>query len=145
MSICLILGLNTQPKGFKAEEFTKTMNKKAVLGIYLLLTSQWSFALDLVEAYERAKQADPNWQVNQLQYEADKLNLGIANGNLLPTVTISGNVSRKNQHTQQSGTLADVIMPDSTTTQQIALTARQPIFRWDAWEEIGRASCRERV
>ena len=136
MSICLILGLNTQPKGFKAEEFTKTMNKKAVLGIYLLLTSQWSFALDLVEAYERAKQADPNWQVNQLQYEADKLNLGIANGNLLPTVTISGNVSRKNQHTQQSGTLADVIMPDSTTTKQIALTARQPIFRWDAWEGL---------
>ena len=67
MSICLILGLNTQPKGFKAEEFTKTMNKKAVLGICLLLTSQWSFALDLVDAYERAKQADPNWQANQLQ------------------------------------------------------------------------------
>ncbi len=58
----------------------------------------------LVEAYERAKQDDPNWQANKLQYEADQLNLGIANGKLLPTVTVSGNVTRKNQSTDNSGT-----------------------------------------
>ena len=112
------------------------MNKKLVLSACLLLTSPWSFALDLVEAYERAKQADPNWQANKLQYEADKLNLGIANGNLLPTVTVSGNVTRKNQNANQSGAQAGLFMPDSTTTKQIALTARQPLFRWDAWEGL---------
>ncbi|OTG81485.1 RND transporter [Acinetobacter sp. ANC 5054] len=112
------------------------MNKKVVFGICLLLTSPCIFALDLVEAYDRAKQADPNWQANKLQYEADKLNLGIANGNLLPTVTISGNVTRKNQNSNQSGAQSGLIMPDSTTTKQIALTARQPIFRWDAWEGL---------
>ncbi|WP_180056197.1 MULTISPECIES: TolC family outer membrane protein [unclassified Acinetobacter] len=112
------------------------MNKKLVLSACLLLTSPWSFALDLVEAYERAKQADPNWQANKLQYEADKLNLGIANGNLLPTVTVSGNVTRKNQNANQSGAQADLFMPDSTTSKQIALTARQPLFRWDAWEGL---------
>lgn len=112
------------------------MNKKLVLSACLLLTSPWSFALDLVEAYERAKQADPNWQANKLQYEADKLNLGIANGNLLPTVTVSGNVTRKNQNANQSGAQAGLFMPDSTTSKQIALTARQPLFRWDAWEGL---------
>lgn len=112
------------------------MNKKLVLSACLLLTSPWSFALDLVEAYERAKQADPNWQANKLQYEADKLNLGIANGNLLPTVTVSGNVTRKNQNANQSGAQASLFMPDSTTSKQIALTARQPLFRWDAWEGL---------
>ncbi|WP_180059127.1 TolC family outer membrane protein [Acinetobacter sp. YH12128] len=112
------------------------MNKKVVVGLCLLFMSQWACALDLVQAYERAKQEDPNWQANKLQYEADKLNLGIANGNLLPTVTISGNVTRKNQNSNQSGAQAGLIMPDSTTTRQIALTARQPIFRWDAWEGL---------
>jgi len=112
------------------------MNKKLVLSACLLLTSPWSFALDLVEAYERAKQANPNWQANKLQYEADKLNLGIANGNLLPTVTVSGNVTRKNQNANQSGAQASLFMPDSTTSKQIALTARQPLFRWDAWEGL---------
>lgn len=112
------------------------MNKKLVLSACLLLTSPWSFALDLVEAYERAKQANPNWQANKLQYEADKLNLGIANGNLLPTVTVSGNVTRKNQNANQSGAQAGLFMPDSTTSKQIALTARQPLFRWDAWEGL---------
>ena len=112
------------------------MNKKLVLSACLLLTSPWSFALDLVEAYERAKQADPNWQANKLQYEADKLNLGIANGNLLPPVTVSGNVTRKNQNANQSGAQAGLFMPDSTTSKQIALTARQPLFRWDAWEGL---------
>ncbi|CAM4178137.1 TolC family outer membrane protein [Acinetobacter pragensis] len=93
-------------------------------------------AVDLVQAYERAKQADPNWQANLLQYEADQLNLGIANGNLLPTVTVSGNITRKNQNSNQSGAALGFSLPDSTTSKQITLTARQPLFRWDAWEGL---------
>ena len=73
------------------------MMKRTLVLTSLFLLSPLSSALDLVEAYERAKNADPNWQANQLQYEADQLNLGIANGNLLPTITVSGNITRKNQ------------------------------------------------
>lgn len=102
----------------------------------LLLVSPPLLAVDLVQAYERAKQADPNWQANLLQYEADQLNLGIANGNLLPTVTVSGNITRKNQNSNQSGAALGFSLPDSTTSKQITLTARQPIFRWDAWEGL---------
>ena len=71
--------------------------KKKICVLGLLLFSPWAQALDLVEAYERAKATDPNWQVNLLQYEADQLNLGIAKGNLLPTVTVSGNITRRSQ------------------------------------------------
>jgi outer membrane protein len=115
------------------------MNIKVVIGVCALLFSTWGHALDLVEAYQRAKNSDPNWQANLLQYEADQLNLGIAKGNLLPTVTISGNVARKSQQTSDSsipGFPADAFTASSSTTRQITITARQPLFRWDAWEGL---------
>ncbi|MFX1823858.1 TolC family outer membrane protein [Acinetobacter sp. AS5] len=109
--------------------------KLSVMAGLLLLISPAIFALDLQEAYARAQQNDPNWQANVLQYRSDQLNLGIASGNLLPTVTLSGNVTRKNQSTD---TPADPqfasLTTASTTTRQVAVTARQPLFRWDAWQ-----------
>ena len=112
------------------------MKINLILSAYLLFASPALFALDLVNAYERAKQSDPNWQANQLQYEADQLNLGIANGNLLPTITLAGNVARKNQNVNQSASNIGFSLPLSTTNKQITLTARQPLFRWYAWEGL---------
>ena len=112
------------------------MKKKFVFSVCLLAASPYCFALDLAEAYERAKASDPSWQASQLQYEADQLNLGIASGNLLPTVTLSGNVTRKNQSSSQNGASYGLTLPDSTTAKQLTLTARQPLFRWDAWEGL---------
>ena len=112
------------------------MKINLILSAYLLFASPALFALDLVNAYERAKQSDPNWQASQLQYEADQLNLGIANGNLLPTITLAGNVAHKNQNVNQSASNIGFSLPVSTTNKQITLTARQPLFRWDAWEGL---------
>lgn len=112
------------------------MKKKALFGACFLSASSQLFALDLVDAYGRAQQADSNWQANQLQYEADQLNLGIANSNLLPTITVSGNITRKNQDANNNGAAYGLEMPGSTTAKQMALTARQPLFRWDAWEGL---------
>ena len=112
------------------------MKINLILSAYLLFASPALFALDLVNAYERAKQSDPSWQASQLQYEADQLNLGIANGNLLPTITLAGNVARKNQNVNQSASNIGFSLPASTTNKQITLTARQPLFRWDAWEGL---------
>ena len=85
------------------------------------------------------KRPSPNWQANVLQYQSDQLNLGIASGNLLPTVTLSGNVTRKNQsvnNSESEGLPAEFgeLQSSSTTSRQVALTARQPLFRWDAWQ-----------
>lgn len=115
------------------------MKLKLVVSACLLGASPTLFALDLLEAYQRAQQNDPNWQANLLQYQSDQLNLGIASGNLLPTVTLSGNVTRKNQSADNSsieGLPAEFgeLQGSSTTTRQIAVTARQPLFRWDAWQ-----------
>lgn len=115
------------------------MKLKLIVSACLLGASPTLFALDLLEAYQRAQQNDPNWQANLLQYQSDQLNLGIASGNLLPTVTLSGNVSRKNQSADNSsieGLPAEFgeLQGSSTTTRQIAVTARQPLFRWDAWQ-----------
>ncbi|NHB64154.1 TolC family outer membrane protein [Acinetobacter sp. GFQ9D192M] len=115
------------------------MKLKLIVSACLLGVSPTLFALDLREAYQRAQQNDPNWQANLLQYQSDQLNLGIASGNLLPTVTLSGNVTRKNQSADNSS-IEDLpvefgeLQGSSATTRQIAVTARQPLFRWDAWQ-----------
>lgn len=101
----------------------------------LLCSSPAIFALDLQQAYARAQQNDPNWQANLLQYQADQLNLGIASGNLLPTVSLSGNITRKNQSVDApADPQFSNFITSSNTTRQLALTARQPLFRWDAWQ-----------
>ena len=84
------------------QEFTIKMKIKIVLSSSLLLLSSGAYALDLVEAYQRAQSTDPNWQAKLLQYEAEQLDLGIAKGNLLPTITLSGNVTRKSQQTNSN-------------------------------------------
>ena len=58
---------------------------------------------------------------------------------MLPTISVSGNVTRKSQDTNQTsipGFPQDAFSTSSSTTKQIAMTARQPIFRWDAWEGL---------
>ncbi|HCQ62668.1 MAG TPA: RND transporter, partial [Acinetobacter nosocomialis] len=112
----------------------------------MLVASLWSFAspsfaLDLVETYERAKQNDPTWQANQQQFEADQLNLGLATGALLPTVTLSGKINRNSQTVKRSNFpgvdqegLSDALVSNTSTTKQATLSARQPLFRMDAWE-----------
>ena len=118
------------------------MKIKIIITLGVVLLSSGSYALDLVEAYQRAQTSDPNWQANLLQYKADQLNLGIAQGNLLPTISMSGNITRKSQQTNSDvisnipNFPIDAFSASSSTTRQIALTARQPIFRWDAWEAL---------
>ncbi|MFW1753994.1 TolC family outer membrane protein [Acinetobacter wanghuae] len=111
------------------------MKIQLILSALVLAISPWSYALDLSTAYERAKQNDPTWLANVLQFESDQLNLGIAGGNLLPTVTLAGNVTRKNQSvdTPPSAEFSN-FLSDATTSKQITITARQPLFRWDAWQ-----------
>lgn len=118
------------------------MKKKIFLSLFFLATSSQLYALDLVEAYQRAKQSDPSWQANLYQYQADQLNLGIARTNFLPTVSVSGNITRKHQGSDQSNSVTipgfenfgDALMSSTSTTKQISITARQPLFRKDAWE-----------
>ena len=118
------------------------MKKQLLLVASFILAAPCSYALDLVAAYQLAQKNDPVWQSNQLQYEMDQLNLGLAKSNLLPTVTVSANITRKNQDLEQTelsslpGFESENFMPTRSTNKQAVLTARQPLFRWDAWEGL---------
>lgn len=115
--------------------------KKIYLFLSLIALSSPSYALDLVQAVQRAQMNDPEWQANIYQFEADQLNLGLAKGVLMPTVTLSGNITRKHQDLDESsmdgwGEVVNTsdLMTETSTTRQLMLTARQPLFRWDAWQ-----------
>lgn len=110
----------------------KTLRRLSLLAC--LGVSSPSFALDLMEAYQRAEQRDPQWQANQLKYDIDQLNLGLAKGNLLPTISLSGSLQRQNQSLPEAENGTSSFLTSPTTTRQIAITARQPLFRWDAWQ-----------
>ena len=118
------------------------MKKQLLFLAGLIAAAPCSYALDLVAAYQLAQKNDPTWQANQLQYQVDQLNLGLAKGNLLPTVSISANITRKNQDIEKTaltnfpGFESENLMPATSTTKQAVLTARQPLFRWDAWEGL---------
>ena len=113
----------------------------------ILVTGLWGcsvpvFALDLVGAYQLAKNNDPALQADQYQFQADQLNLGLATGNLLPTVTLAGNITRDRQTVKNDqsfefpafGDASNALVSNTSTKRQVSLTARQPIFRMDAWE-----------
>ena len=121
----------------RIDEFTQWVDriimKKMMLVTCLCWMSSSAFALDLMQAYQRAQNSDPTWRAQQLQYQADQLNLGLAQGNLLPTVTLSGNITRKSQ---EMSFPTDSLSSSSSTSRQVALTARQPLFRWDAWQAL---------
>lgn len=127
----------------RIDEFTQWVDriimKKMMLVTCLCWMSSSAFALDLMQAYQRAQNSDPTWRAQQLQYQADQLNLGLAQGNLLPTVTLSGNITRKSQEMSRVNIAdfpTDSLSSSSSTSRQVALTARQPLFRWDAWQAL---------
>lgn len=118
------------------------MKKQLLFLASLILVAPSSYALDLVEAYQLAQKNDPTWQANQLQYQVDQLNLGLAKGNLFPTITVNANITRKSQDNQNNNLInvpgfeSENLMPSSSTTRQALVTAKQPLFRWDAWQGL---------
>lgn len=118
------------------------MKKQLLFVAGLMIAAPCSYGLDLVTAYQLAQKNDPTWQANQLQYQVDQLNLGLAQGNLLPTVSVNANIIRKNQATNKNqainipGLENSNLVPSSSTQRQASVTARQPLFRWDAWQAL---------
>ena len=115
------------------------MKIKLLISLGLISCASTVQALDLFEAYSRAKSTDPAWQANVLQYEADQLNLGIAKSMALPRVTVSGSVARNNQDIDIRIVPLRAKLKDTSTPTQIGIGARQPIFRMDIWENIQQA------
>lgn len=103
------------------------------LALALLLANS-AHALDLAEAYAKAKQNDPNWLVARSNYLANAEETAIGRGGLLPGIDASGSFSKNNFDASSSaGTSSDF---DQTQWQ---VKATQPLFRADAWYNYQRA------
>lgn len=90
------------------------------------------FALDLAQAYEQALKNDPQWSAITNQYLAEKEKENLSYGALLPTVGFSGAINRNK------------VSPDtganySYTGTQLALQARQGLYRPDLWTTYSKA------
>ena len=128
------------------------MNKKLLtVAITLGLWSSSSWALDLVQAYQRAQQSDPTWQAMRYEFEAEQQNLGIAKSALMPTILLQGAIVRRHQDVEEAEPSAqplpfemDFVQPN-TTTKQISLAIRQPLFRLDVWNGYQQAKTAQRL
>ncbi len=90
------------------------------------------FALDLAQAYEQALKNDPQWSATTNQYLAEKEKENLSYGALLPTVGFSGSINRNK------------VSPDtgagySYTGTQLAIQARQGLYRPDLWTSYSKA------
>ena len=117
------------------------MNKKIFCVITSLSLSHSVWALDLVEAYQRALNYDATWQANQTRYLVEQRNLGIAKGAVLPTVSVNALLNKqyqdidKNNAMNLGGGQTINFIEDETTTKQVAVSIRQPLFRMDVWQK----------
>lgn len=108
--------------------------------------SHSAWAIDLVEAYQRALMQDATWQANQLRFQIEQQNLGIAKAAALPTVGVNASYYKQYQdlddanNAPSSGTGTGTLTPsfnffnDESTTRQVGASIRQPLFRWDVWQ-----------
>lgn len=103
-----------------------------------LLMAQPAFALDLKDAYAKARQNDPNWLAARNNYLADSREDAVGLGGLLPTVAANASVS---QNTFDADAAAAPGAPTSVDfdATQWAIKATQPLFRPDAWFSYQRS------
>ena len=90
------------------------------------------YALDLAQAYEQALKNDPQWASITNQYLAENEKENLSREALRPTVGFTGSVNRNN------------VSPDtgssySYTGTQLAIQARQPLYRADLWKAYEKA------
>jgi outer membrane protein len=90
------------------------------------------YALDLAQAYEQALKNDPQWAATTAQYLAEKEKENLSYGALLPTVGFSGTINRNEIS-------PDVGSSYGYTGTQLAIQARQPLYRPDLWTAYEKA------
>lgn len=105
----------------------------SVLTLAVGMAQTPAFALDLAEAYAKARQNDPNWSAARNNYEAEQQTVNIGRGGLLPTLAISGSLSENSFDSDSGTTDADF------QSTQYGAKLTQPLFRADAWSSYQRS------
>ncbi len=110
------------------------------------------WALDVMEAYQRALSTDASWQASQIRYQVEQQNLGIAKGAILPVVGVNASINKQYQNQDQAqNSSIDIggeqltFYNSNTTTRQAAVSLRQPLFRMDAWQKYQQAKISQQL
>lgn len=90
------------------------------------------YALDLAQAYEQALKNDPQWSATTSQYLAEKEKENLSHGALLPSVGFTGSINR-NEVSPDTGSSYGY------TAIQLAVQARQALYRPDLWASYSKA------
>ncbi len=101
------------------------MKKRLLCGLVSLMAAQPAFALDLMEAYEKALSYDSGIAAAQASFEAQQAASDVSKSTLLPQV---GAFAEAN-HTDLDGDLQD----ESYKSTSYGVRLTQPVFRADSW------------
>src|SRR5215831_6991584 len=117
---------------------------KLALGCLLAVSASAnvSYAANLLEVYERAKQADPTIRQADANRLATREGKPQALAALLPQLSASGNASRTKAEGSQPGTafaLASIDFNSDTKRTAYGATLSQSLFHWDQWVALKRA------
>jgi outer membrane protein len=126
--------------------------------IAVLLASAFSLqaqAADLLQVYQQALANDATFASARASAVAGRERITQGRSGLLPTVGISGNVTRNNndQSSWNAGQIIDPNDPFSTvqgnsgsaTTKAYTISLQQPLFRWDRWETYQQSKLQQAI
>lgn len=106
------------------------------LAVGLLLLSLDASAADLLSLYQKAAQHDPQILAARANREASKESEPLARANLLPNLSVSGNLNYTNQDVKKSAFAAG---QQTFTSNDVALNLVQPLFRKDRLVALDQA------
>jgi outer membrane protein len=126
--------------------------------IALLLASAFSLpaqAADLLQVYQQALANDATYASARASAAAGRERITQGRAGLLPTVGITGAVTRVNndQASWNEGQIIDPNDPFSTiqgnegsaTTKSYTISLQQPLFRWDRWETYQQSKLQQAI
>ncbi len=94
----------------------------------LTVQSQPGFALDFLQAYELAKNSDPEIAAAEYQYQSVFESRGISQSSLLPNLAFSVYTANNNQKIENSASASYINQSTSYDTDGYALTLTQSIY-----------------
>ena len=131
-----------------------TLRASVLVALALATVTNSARADDLLEAYQRALQADPQIREAEATKLATMEAKPQARAGLLPQLTASGSLERSNQDINRTqltaiigdnGQATDILVPvninarSNINTSQYQVRLTQTLFRWDRWANLRRA------
>lgn len=117
------------------------MHKVFWIGLVLYASGSTAFAANLVQVYQQAALNDAQYQADQEAYKAERQARPLALSNLLPQISLSGQVGRT--HTAYRGLqLGGISFPNFSPTYNsngYSITLTQTIFNYADWLGLKQA------